>query len=139
MKLKLIMDGIPKINRNIHYTRKGIKYKPETVEENEKYLRASIINRLPYEFKPYTGALRINRLHFVFAPVQSLNNVEKQIIKNGGMVFKPAKPDITECFFGLFKALLGTVLSSDAQICEMNDVKKYYGGNPRIEIELEEL
>jgi len=139
MKLNLIIDGIPKINRNIHYTRKGLKYKPETVEENEKYLRASIINCLPYEFKPFNGALRINLLHFVFAPVPSLNNDEMQILRSGGRVIKPVKPDFTECLAGLFRALQGTVLISDAQICEMSDLKRYYGAKPRIEMELEEI
>jgi Holliday junction resolvase RusA-like endonuclease len=139
MKLKLVIEGTPKINKSIHYTKKGIEYKPVTSLENEKYLRASIISLLPYEFKPFCGSLRINTLHFVFAPIPSLNKEQRQVILRGGFVNKSAKPRFTDCLNDLFKAMLGTVFNSDTQICEMTDVKKYFGAKQKIEIELEEL
>lgn len=107
--------------------------------ENENILRAGIISNLPFDFKPLTGALYITRLHFVFPPPQSLTNEERRIILNGDTIEKDNRPDITDCLKSLFKAMLGTVFSSEAQICRMNDVRKYYRLNPMIEIGIEEM
>lgn len=139
MKLKLLIEGAPKINQNINYTRKGIKYKPGTAVENEKKLRAAIIALLPFDFKPFTRPLRINRLHFAFAPAPALNADEKKIIMEGGIVNKTTKPDFTACLEDLFKAMLGTVFCADIQICEIASLKKYYSAVPCIEVEIEEI
>lgn len=139
VKLSIKIPGAPRINQSIHYTKKGMIYRPGTALESENILRAGIINNLPFDFKPLTGALYITRLHFVFPPSQSLTKEEGLIISNGGTIEKNGRPDITDCLKSLFKAMLGTVFSSEAQICGMNDVHKYCGLKPKIEIMIEEI
>lgn len=139
MKLKLIIEGTPLINKSIHYTKKGVKYKPGRAFENDKYLRASIINLLPFEFKPFKGLLRINVLHFVFPPPASLSCDEMERLIKKEPVCKLTKPDFIDCLDNLTKALIGSVLVSYEQICEIKELKKYYSIEPKIEIEIEEL
>jgi Holliday junction resolvase RusA-like endonuclease len=135
----LIIEGAPKINSSINYTKKGIKHKPSTAQENEKKLRASIINLLPFDFKPFNGPLRINMLHLIFAPAPSLGNEERSIIVHGGSINKTSKPDFTDCLKDMFKAMLGIVFCCDTQICEITNFKKTISARPCIEIEIEEI
>lgn len=139
VKLEIRIPGTPRISPAINYTRKGEKYKPVTVVENENTLRAGIISNLPFNFKPLTGALNISKLHLVFPPSQSLTEKEYQRILKGSLIEKTGRPDITDCLKSLFKAMLGTVFGSETQICGLNNVRKYYGLNPVIEIVIEEL
>ena len=139
MKLSIVIEGIPRINQSIHYTKKGIKYKPATEIENEKLLRAGIMCNLPYEFKPLCGALKINKLFLVFPLSGVLSDEEKNQISKLGIVEKTTKPDLTDCIRSLFKAMSGVVFNSDTQICSMTDVYKYYGAKPGIEVEIEEV
>jgi len=139
VKLNIFIEGAPKINQSIHYTRKGINYKPGALVENEKGLRAGIINSLPFEFKPLRGTIRITKLHFIFPPSAVFTTNDQRIIRNGEIITRPAKPDITDCLRGLFNAMLGTVIYRQIQICELHEVKKYFGSKPGIIIELEEI
>lgn len=139
MKLSIVIEGTPRISQNIHYTRKGMKYKPETELENEKALRAGVVSSLPFDFKPLNGALRILKLHFIFLPSHSVTKEELIKISQSELIEKNSRPDITDCLASLFKAMLGTVFNNETQICGIKEVYKYYGANPGIVIEIEEI
>jgi Holliday junction resolvase RusA-like endonuclease len=86
------------------------------------------------------GGIIINRLHYVFPPPKSIKKSLLHQIEGGGIVPKTTRPDLTDNLQkGLIDSMHGIVFLDDSQICEMNNVKKYYGLRPRIEIELEEI
>jgi Holliday junction resolvase RusA-like endonuclease len=58
----------------------------------------------------------------------------------GGIIYKHTRPDLTDNLAkGLFDAMESVVFINDSLIVSLDDVKKYYGIQPRIEIELEEI
>lgn len=58
--------------------------------------------------------------------------------KRSGMLFKHTKPDLHDNLNkALFDALEGVVWERDQNVVAMDDVKKYYGENDAIIIEIE--
>lgn len=138
MKLEITIEGIPKINRSVNYTRNGRDYKPVTEMENGNKLRAEIISRLPYDFIPFRGTVRIMKLHFVFPPATSITEEERKRLFESGAIEKTGRPDIIDCLKSIFRAILGTVFLSETQVCEITDLKKLCSLNPGIEIVVED-
>lgn len=144
----LTIPGIPKPKQSMRariLTAKSGKsfihaYQKKEVVENERNIRMIIKEQLPSDFIPFTKGVRISTLHYLFPPVSSLKKSELEKIKNGEIVHKTTKPDLTDNLNkGLFDAMQGIVFLNDSQVCEMNDVKKYYSFTPGIIITIEEL
>ena len=114
------------------------KYQKKTVKDNEKNLKAIINTQLPPNFALLTEAIGI-RVLFVYAPLKSLRKAEMEILKNGGIIYKPTRPDLTDNLMkGLCDAMSGLVYKDDALICTVES-KKIFGLNPRIEVEIFKL
>jgi len=139
MKVKIEIPGIPKINAPTQYTRKGKPYTPEAEAENERGLRASVINRLPFDFKPLSGSISITRALFLFPPNCSFNEKEKNLIKQGAEIEKNLKPDLIDCLKSIIKAMAGIVFTNESQICRIIELKKCYSSSPGIKLEIEEI
>lgn len=148
MKLNLIIPGIPQpkqsVRARIVHAASGKSfvqtYQKKEVKENERNIKLMIIDQLPMGFVPFSKGIKINKLHYVFPPTSSLKRSEMRSIIAGEIVHKTTKPDLTDNLNkGLFDAMQGIVFLNDSQVCEMNDVKKYYGTTPRIEIEIEQI
>jgi len=138
MKLSFTIKGIPKVQQGIHYTKNNTPYKPATETENEKSLRAGIINGLPFGFTPVRGSVKINKLNFIFPlPAGSPHKIFNEA--GEARKEKTTKPHFIDCLQSVFKAMTGTVFYSEAQICVLSEAGKYYGSDPQIEIELETI
>ena len=141
--MKLIIVGEPKGKQSAKFRRMGkfVKsYQPSHVVENENNIRYQVIQQLPKDFVIWTGGIRVKRLWYVFTPPKSMRKSMLKIINIGEYVYKETKPDLTDNLNkSLFDAMQGVVYANDSQICEMIDVKKVYGKQPRIEIEMEEI
>ncbi len=148
MIIKLTIPGIPQPKQSVRARISKSKlgksfvqtYQSTEVKENERSIKMIIKEQLPPGFIPLSKGIRINRLNYIFPPISSLRKAEKYLIDRGGIVHKTTKPDLTDNLNkGLFDAMQGIVFLNDSQICEMNNVKKFYGPTPGIIIELEEL
>ena len=138
--MKFIILGIPKPKQSFRYTKKGIKYTPKEVEQMESNLQAQIVAQLPKGFIPFTRAVVVKKLWFVFPPVKAMRKKDRIIIEQGGYIPKTTQPDLTDNLSkGLYDAMEGIVYNNDSQICAEDQKRKYYGVVPRIEIEIEEI
>jgi Holliday junction resolvase RusA-like endonuclease len=148
MKLTLSIPGIPQpkqsVRARIIKTKTGKSfihtYQKKEVVENERSIKMIILEQLPPGFTPFSKGIKVMKLHYIFPPISSLKRHEYKILIEGGIFYKTTKPDLTDNLNkGLFDSMQGIVFMNDSQICEMNDVKKYYGLTPGILIEMEEI
>lgn len=114
------------------------KYQKKEVKDNERNLRAIIKAQLPLDFALLTEAIGI-RVLFVYAPLKSFKKAQIEALKNGGIIYKATRPDLTDNLMkGLCDAMSGLVYIDDALICTVES-KKIFGLDPRIEIEIFKL
>lgn len=157
MTIKFVIPGIPKPKQSV---RSGVVYragKPVTfidkntgkervlqtkfqtaeVKENERAIKLIIKEQLPPEFQIVKGEVKIKKLHYVFPPLSSFSKKKMNEIQQGKIIHKTTKPDLdSNLNKGLFDAMEGIVYINDSQICEINNLTKYYGFEPRTEIEI---
>lgn len=116
------------------------KFQPKESVENERSIKLEVLSQLPQGFKPFTGPIRVNKLHFVFPPLKTFSKKKMKLIEMGAKIYKDKKPDLMDNLNkGLFDALEGVVFLNDSQIVSSNNMEKFYGLQPRIELELEEI
>lgn len=147
-KLRLLIHGTPQPKQSVRFktikTNDGKsfshKYQPNESVENERSIKLEVLSQLPQGFKPFTGPIRVNKLHFVFPPLKTFSKKKMKLIEMGAKIYKDRKPDLMDNLNkGLFDALEGIVFLNDSQIVSSNNLEKYFGLQPRIELELEEL
>lgn len=115
-----------------------MSYQSKQVKETERNIAYDVKQQLPEGFIPYEGALSVKVL-FVFPPLKTFNKAKMKVLEEGGVIYKPQKPDLTDNLMkGLFDAMSGIVFRDDAQICKVESEKRF-GLQPRIEVEFEEL
>ena len=147
MKINLVIPGIPQPKQSARFraVKNGNKsfvksYQKKEVKENERNIKYEIRSQLPVGFIPFQNGIKVNKLHYIFPPLKGFSKKKMQEIVDGAIIYKDTKPDLTDNLQkGLFDAMEGLVFLNDSQVCELNNVKKYYGFQPRIEIELEEV
>ena len=141
LSLSIIGEPKPKQSARFYHTGNFIKsYQKQSVKNEESNVKMQVLNQLPADFLMTTRPIRVTRLHYVFAPIKSLKKRDMAAIESGELIYKATKPDLTDNLNkGVFDALQGIVYANDSQIISMDDVKKYYGLRPRVEIELEIL
>lgn len=141
--MKLIILGEPKPKQSAKFAKRGKfmrAYQPKEVVQNENNMRSQVVSQLPEGFVPFQKAVAVKKLHYVFPLLKSMNRKTLTAIQFGKMVYKTTKPDVTDNLSkSLFDALNGVVFADDSLIVSMDDVKKYYGLQPRIELEIEEM
>jgi Holliday junction resolvase RusA-like endonuclease len=141
--MKITILGEPKPKQSARFCKVGKfmrSYQTKEVKQNEQNIQGQILATLPEGFVPFSEAIAITKLHYVFSPLSSFSKKQKALIDSGIIVYKHTKPDLTDNLSkGLFDAMQGIVFINDSQIVSMDNVKKYYGNIPRIEIELEEI
>lgn len=113
-----------------HYQKKAIK-------DEENKIKVIVKSQLPDNFKPYTGAVHVNKLHYIFPIPKSFTKAQYNAIINGEIIEKITKPDLTDNLNKLlFDALEDVIYINDSQISVMNNVRKYYGIEPKIIIDI---
>ena len=138
--MKFIILGTPFSKQSFRFTKSGHKYQKKEVVEKQEAIQWQVVNQLPDGFKPFTGGVRVTRLLYVFPPLKSFSKKQLILLKNGVRIYKTTKPDLTDNLNkGLFDAMQGLVYINDSQVCEVENMVKCYGLQPRIEIELEEI
>lgn len=148
MNLKLKILGTPKpkqsVRSRIAKTKSGKAYvqhyQTKEIKQNEKNLAYDVKSQLPAGFIPFSGALHVKKILYVFAPQKNWPKYRLKELEQGKIFYKDVKPDLTDNLNKpLFDALQGIVFLNDSQICKISNVEKIYGLVPRIEIEFETL
>jgi len=114
-------------------------YQKTEVKNEANNLRAQIVQQLPEDFKPFSGLIRVNKLHFIFPVLKTMSKKQLELVKNGGLIYKGSRPDLDNLQKALWDAMNGVVFTDDKNIVEILDVKKYYGFRPMIIIDIGEI
>lgn len=146
--MKLIIKGIPKpkqsVRSRIVKTKTGKNfvqhYQTKEVKQNERNLAYDVKSQLPSDFVPFSGAIHVKKILYVFPPQKGWPKYKMKELEAGKVFYKQEKPDLTDNLNKpLFDALQGIVFLNDSLICKISNVEKIYGLVPRIELELEAL
>lgn len=116
------------------------KYQQKKVVEGENTLKAQIIQQLPKGFVPFSKAVVVRRLRFIFPLPLSAPKKDKTLLGGSSNIYKITKPDLTDNLMkGLFDAMSGIVFTDDARIVMICDARKIYGFTPGIQVWLDEI
>ena len=85
-------------------------------------------------FKMFEEEVHIEQLHLVFPPLKSMPKYKLEAINTGVIYYHTVRPDMDNFFKFAFDTLTGFIYKDDSIISSMDNVKKFYGLNPRIEI-----
>lgn len=113
------------------------QYQDKKTESNELWVKWNIAAQLPFGHKLFTGPIIIHKLHYIFYPTKPLiKKVELSMMK----YYKTTKPDVPDNLNKMiFDAMEKLVYQNDSQVIGIDNLRKYYGLQPKIIIELEEL
>ena len=145
MKLKFIIPGIPQAKQSARFRIAGqgnkrfiMSYQKKEVKDEERSIKLIIKEQLPAGFQMLTCGVRITKLHYIFPPLKTFNKKIMWQLQQGQIVPKTTKPDLSDNLNkGLFDAMQGIVFANDSQVYEMDNLRKYYGLEPRTEVEIE--
>jgi len=141
--MRIIIYGDPKAKQSAKFAKIGKfinSYQPKSVVQNEKNIRAQVLEQLPEDFRPFTENVIVTKLHFVFSPLKGFSKKKLKLIEDGALIYKNTKPDLTDNLSkSLFDAMEGVVYDNDSRIVAMDNLKKYYGFRPRIELDISEF
>ena len=135
IKLDLHIKAVP--HQSVRVTRKGFTYQPKRIKDYKREIELMVRKQLPDHFCliPKGTPISIKKLHYIFEYPKSFSKVKQKNTK-----FKTTKPDLHDNLNkALFDALEGVVWEQDQNICLMEDVRKIYGQENKIEIEIQEI
>jgi len=136
--MKFTFFGKPFAKQSTKFTRSGFAYTPAKIKTAENNIRVQAIQQLPKGFIPFQGEVFITKCHFIFTPPKSMRKKDLKRIEAGEIVYKETKPDVDNLLKMTWDPLESVVFINDSRIVAMDNVKKYYGFTPRIELEIQE-
>jgi len=136
--MEFVFFGKPIAKQSTKFTKQGFAYTPTKIKTAGNNIRAQATQQLPKGFVPFQNEIFITKCHFIFAPPKSMRKRDIKRIEAGETVYKSTKPDIDNLLKMTWDPLESIVFLNDSRIVAMDDVKKYYGFTPRIELEIQE-
>jgi Holliday junction resolvase RusA-like endonuclease len=139
-KLSFTFNSAPKAIQSVRFRRMGnfiSTYQPKANIEWKSWIKKQALLQLPKGFKVFDVAVEITKLHFIFAPLKSFSKKKLTALENGEIFYKTTKPDLTDNLCkGFIDALSGVVYRDDALIARTNNIAKFYGLHPAIELDI---
>ena len=144
--IKVEILGIPKPKQSARFRIAQNKagkqfirsYQKKEVVDNEANIAYIVMQQLPKDFIPFDKAVAV-KVEYVFPPPSGWSKKKILQLKNGEIIYKDTKPDLTDNLNkGLIDALSGIVYVNDSRIAEIYAVK-YYGLVPKTIITFNEL
>jgi len=143
MKLSFTFNTEPKAIQSVRFARMGRfvnTYQPKSNKDWKNFIKLQALSQLPYPFKLIDEAIAISKCHFIFSPLRSFPKYKLKMIEEGKILYKTTKPDLdSNLLKGLIDALNGIVFKDDSLIVSTNNIKKYYGLEPKIELEIKTI
>lgn len=122
------------------FTKRGHTYQPKGNTEWKSWIKLQTIQQLPEYFEMITTAIRIKKLHFIFSPLKSFSNKKMKMIEDGQIFYKYTRPDLTDNLQkGIIDSLAGIIYKDDSLIVAEDNVKKYFGKEACIHLEIERI
>lgn len=85
-------------------------------------------------FKAFEEEVHIERLHFVFPPLSATPKYKLEAMNAGHVFYKTTRCDIDNACKFLWDFMIGFIYVDDSIIVSMNDVCKYFGNVPKVDI-----
>lgn len=141
-ELKLILLGEPVAKQSVRQGKdrsgKTVFFQPSKFDVFEMQYLVQIKRQIPKDFKIFTEWVRIERCIFVHEATKAMQRNKKTMLalQNGELFRKTTLPDLKDNLYKFpLDVLKGWVYKDDGLICEGGSDGKYYGLNPRIEID----
>jgi len=135
MQLSLRINIKPVPHQSVRVTKFGRTYQPKRITDYKKQVQEAVREQLPDGFLAIKAdtPIHITQLHYVFEYPKSMPKYKRE-----GMVYKHTKPDLHDNLNkALFDALEGIVWERDQNVVAMDNVKKYYGTDNQIIIQIQ--
>ena len=130
----ITIDGTPKSKQSVKASVSHGKihtYQPASVVDYENYVKIICLQQRPKGFKLYEEPL-IMFCQYIFPTLKTFTKKKKQILTDGGYIFKDTKPDVTDNLTkALADALSGIIYNDDARIVAYQGVKYYADEDPK--------
>lgn len=131
-------DVVLFVNDSGHLNVIANKYQKPEVKKEEARIARIIKEQLPDGFSLFSEKVHITKMHFIFPMLKSFSKKKVADIKMGKLVEKTTKPDMQDNLKKIvFDAMEGIVMINDSLISMEDNIKKYYGVEPGIIIEME--
>lgn len=133
LKLELCIKPTP--HQSVRVTRTGHTYQPKKINDYKDEVRRLVREQLPSCFSAITAdtPIFVTKLHYVFEYLKSFSKA-----KRDSVTFRVTKPDLHDNLNkALFDALEGVVWERDQNVVGMDNVRKYYGPEDKILIEIQ--
>ncbi|MCF3107282.1 RusA family crossover junction endodeoxyribonuclease [Niabella sp. CC-SYL272] len=104
-------------------------YQKKEVVNREMTIAAVVQHKLPKGFQPYDCPVRLD-IDFIFPMPNAMPKKLRQVVMEGGAVYKDTKPDNDNCTKGVMDAVQGILFVNDSRVAILN-TRKYYGPIPK--------
>lgn len=122
-------------------------YQPAKYKTRELNYRRQLLKQIGRDFKPFEHFVEVQRLEFIFAPTkQDLKRKgSRRWLEFGGLIPKYTIPDLPDNLPKFFFDCISRnpklprhayIIDNDARVQAEQNVFKWYGMKPRIEIDL---
>lgn len=127
-ELLLNFSGEPKAIQSVRFAKRGehfSKYQPKQNVEWKNFIKITAISQLPADWAILDAPIGI-AVEFRFTPPKRMRKRDLMAIRDGNVIYKTTKPDLTDNLCkGLIDALTGVVWCDDSRICRVYSVKRY--------------
>lgn len=137
MDVKLNIPIKPVPHQSVRVTRFGRTYQPKRITDYKQQIQEAVREQLPSGFSCIKAdtPIAVTRLHYVFKYPKSMPKYKRE---SSYIQYKVTKPDLHDNLNkALFDALEGVLWERDQNVVAMDNVRKYYGEEDAIIIEIE--
>lgn len=139
MKFKtFIICGTPLAKQSARFAKRGkfmCSYQPKEIINWVAQARSQLLTQRD-GWIMIQDEVHIANIKFVFPTLSSMSKKTKLSISNCNIVYKNTKPDIDNLLKNLWDSCNGILWVDDSKIVEIGCIKKIYGLEPRIELEV---
>ena len=111
--LELWIEAEPKPIQSVRFASRGgfvQAFQPKANKEWKAYIKAAVQQQLPPGWEPLTGVPVSTKVVYVYKPLKSFYKWQKELVDDGGVIWKHTKPDVNDNLNkGLYDALTGVV------------------------------
>lgn len=117
--------------QSFRFTNMGFKYQDKEIVNWQAQARTQLIQQLPLNFKPFTGAVGFEFIHVMFPITKSTSKKMREKMKTE-KIFRSKKPDIDNIIKAILDSCKTILFLDDSQVVGINSLEKFYDETPKI-------